>query len=1181
MKPKEWDESKEGGGGGKKSQEHEALRGVEVLLLNLKLQLLMRKFEGEEGKTRQALKEFKEKLESGDPEKQREANEGILELWERFQKIETIRHQTRDNWDGLGLEEDKVKKIKDLWGRLEKTKKKKKVAATEVDGLRLEAEGLCAEILGGSMEVEELGEFEGEWIKLMLEVEAVRDRVAIEETRRKIEEGRESEAGLLEKRVKKEREEIVESLKPREGMFSTKSKREAKKLQAWVEEDLERGAGLEELSQKELLERWRLARENREKRLYAYAKGGDWDRLEKASLALAKVEAMYEEVLWQKFQGEIPWSGEVELELLRGEFMNLVDSGALANFEAKDWPKMVEKFSSEWERAREEGRLEKFGPVSLGLFKEGARGLDTAWDLLRGGADREMFVKQMVAKQGLTEKEAERLFEQLNMKASGGGSEISKVLSENVAKGDYVGYVRELIAYLSKVGIREGMNDMRLLALMNEARAILKDEFKVSQDILKIYDAWVTLEIYGGQFGYLGGMKEYHQLLQRFGLKGLESLTSFLTDESRDAVASGVKLSGEALVALRLGKEGEEVKEKEKQISVWRLTDMLEDEAWLSRLSYAEVGHEAEVYDAMVASLLLSDGKEFYKVGGEGNEKWIEIGGERKLLKDIMVEVNGKQKSLAEVLVNHRWMARTAEHISNLTLRSAHLLKADFGKGGRWNKNIVSITQFSIYSHTFGIVPAYLRMLNALDGLMYSLPNYKGIVGKTLFVELMRSLAPEEGRRMTVTGKSGWWKSLLEKVGVGGEGNVEIKDHRFKEVASRIEGLIKQKRVLVDSNGREHVFKTNYLGREDLPWILHDGEVSFEEARKEFVRRRRMAGTGLKVLGDGSRVYEWEALSPQEQRSYQAEIELFQKRLNQVRMSRKDMFELGVIEEADLTDKEKKLVEKGKWKQVISRGEWEKFAEHLNKEWGWEVDPKKGLAGIFGEWSYATFSNYGEALKPTDMENFGKYNELMEGAVATMKSGYQLTSTKAFLELFGFMGGYLNTTGADVMGWMRLVFDRFKAFRSTKLTVKFWETSKTVIVGREEIETGKGNDHNAATVLKRDLAGEMVRGSSREVIGKKKEVMHMVNLGKKFYNLPSKTMTEWIMTLDYLVSKGMISKEFRDSFLGHHYGPRIWRWLRMAVWFDDPVAAAMFMAEMGAKEGVDLLKYVTSGLTGQ
>ena len=175
------------------------------------------------------------------------------------------------------------------------------------------------------------------------------------------------------------------------------------------------------------------------------------------------------------------------------------------------------------------------------------------------------------------------------------------------------------------------------------------------------------------------------------------------------------------------------------------------------------------------------------------------------------------------------------------------------------------------------------------------------------------------------------------------------------------------------------------------------------------------------------------------------------------------------------------------------------------------------------------------------------------------------------------MSGYLPTVGIDYRTWQRLVLEHFKAFRSFRVETRYFKTAKEAVIDGKKVSFGNRHEQDAPTKIERDLAGEQILDKSKRIVA---EVVkeYFVNMGKKYYNLPAKTATEWVMTMEMLVSEGIIPKGFADTFLSYHFGPKAWRWFKRAIWFDDPVAAAMFMIESGVKTGGDLVKYVLSGL---
>jgi len=116
--------------------------------------------------------------------------------------------------------------------------------------------------------------------------------------------------------------------------------------------------------------------------------------------------------------------------------------------------------------------------------------------------------KQIYAKQGLSgklnrEKFASEFIDELKIRCPGMdkevyaqlygsvegmfGNEHYVFLKEKLHNMDYEGYLKYLMSYLYKVGLREGHQDFQLQIMMREARTVFANVGR--QDLLNIYEA--------------------------------------------------------------------------------------------------------------------------------------------------------------------------------------------------------------------------------------------------------------------------------------------------------------------------------------------------------------------------------------------------------------------------------------------------------------------------------------------------------------------------------------------------------------------------------------------------------------------------------------------------------------------------------------------------------------------
>lgn len=360
------------------------------------------------------------------------------------------------------------------------------------------------------------------------------------------------------------------------------------------------------------------------------------------------------------------------------------------------------------------------------------------------------------------------------------GNEHYLFLRERIRHNDYEGYLKYLMSYLYKVGLREGQQDFQLQAMMREARTILASVGR--NDLLAIYKAFEKTAVFHEAYFQLD-REGYAKILNSW---GVEPLQVFKNKEANSLNVKVTDLEGKKL----------------NDLGIIKYDDLMQGGTWAHRLLYGDKGEiydEEKVYDDMLVTLLYGGEDQACRIRGTKVVNLV-TGAEVADLKDGLI-VDGRQMSLESLIQDSRYMAGIAHDMWRLDGRIANVLD-DVQVGGAVGANKELLTTWKIrrYAEEYGFVPTWMLEALSLDNFIYEIENYKDLVG-----------------------------AGMKKLFKGKGSNVE-------EVAQLINDHLKRRRNL-----RGEEFRTNYLPVEDVRLLSRKG-MTWDEAKQEYLRRERLKG---------------------------------------------------------------------------------------------------------------------------------------------------------------------------------------------------------------------------------------------------------------------------------------------------------------------------------------------------
>jgi len=368
------------------------------------------------------------------------------------------------------------------------------------------------------------------------------------------------------------------------------------------------------------------------------------------------------------------------------------------------------------------------------------------------------------------------------------GNEHYTILEEKLGRGDYEGYLKYLMSYLYKVGLREGQQDFQLQILMREARTQLADVGR--SDLLDIYKAFEKTAIFHEAY-YQLDREGYAKILNSWGVEPLQVFKNKWANKLNVRVAR---------------EDGTQLNE----LGVIKYDDLLQSSVWSHRLIYGDkkgsTNHfdEEKVYDDMLVTLLYGSESETCQI--RGKDVINIVTGKRVAGLDDRLIVDGDEMSLESLVMNGRYMAGIAHDIWRLDGRCANVLD-DVSISGAVGLNKALLTTWKIrrYAEEYGFIPTWMFEALSMDNMIYEIENYKDMVGSGM-------------------------KTLFENKGGDGEA-----------VAQLINDHIKRRRTL-----RGEEFRTNYLPIEDVR-LLSKTSLSLGEAEAEYVRRQKLLGNEVDI----------------------------------------------------------------------------------------------------------------------------------------------------------------------------------------------------------------------------------------------------------------------------------------------------------------------------------------------
>ena len=363
------------------------------------------------------------------------------------------------------------------------------------------------------------------------------------------------------------------------------------------------------------------------------------------------------------------------------------------------------------------------------------------------------------------------------------GNEHYQILKERVNDADYEGYLKYLMSFLYKVGLREGSQDFQLQVMMREARTILANVGR--GDLLSIYKAFEKTAVFHEAYFQLD-REGYAKILNSW---GVEPLQVFKNEEANSLNWEVRRSDGEKL----------------NDLGVIKYDDLMQSGNWAHRLIYGDKGeiyNEEKVYDDMLVTLLYGNEEQACRIK-DGQVINIVTGAVVANLKDRIV-VDGHEMNLETLVQDGRYMAGIAHDIWRLDGRIANVLDdVQIGAAVGANKELLTTWKIRRYAEEYGFVPTWMLEALSLDNYIYEIENYKDLVGAGM-------------------------KKLFKGKGVGGEA-----------VAKMINLHLKRRR---DLRGEE--FRTNYLPIEDVR-LLSRASMSWDDSKNEYLRRQKLLGNSI------------------------------------------------------------------------------------------------------------------------------------------------------------------------------------------------------------------------------------------------------------------------------------------------------------------------------------------------
>lgn len=363
------------------------------------------------------------------------------------------------------------------------------------------------------------------------------------------------------------------------------------------------------------------------------------------------------------------------------------------------------------------------------------------------------------------------------------GNEHYQILKERVRTGDYEGYLKYLMSFLYKVGLREGSQDFQLQVMMREARTILANVGR--SDLLAIYKSFEKTAVFHEAYFQLD-REGYAKILNSW---GVEPLQVFKNEEANSLNWEVKNTNGEKI----------------NDLGIIKYDDLMQSGNWAHRLIYGDKGeiyNEEKVYDDMLVTLLYGNEENACRIK-DGQVINIVTGAAVANLKDRIV-VDGREMNLETLIQDGRYMAGIAHDIWRLDGRIANVLDdVQIGAAVGANKELLTTWKIRRYAEEYGFVPTWMLEALSLDNYIYEIENYKDLVGAGM-------------------------KKLFKGKGVGGEA-----------VAKMINLHLKRRR---DLRGEE--FRTNYLPVEDVR-LLSRASMSWEDSKNEYLRRQKLIGNSI------------------------------------------------------------------------------------------------------------------------------------------------------------------------------------------------------------------------------------------------------------------------------------------------------------------------------------------------
>jgi hypothetical protein len=405
------------------------------------------------------------------------------------------------------------------------------------------------------------------------------------------------------------------------------------------------------------------------------------------------------------------------------------------------------------------------------------------------GRSREEFAQAMQMKYGFEPNQAGLLYDSIFKNRTAFRNE---AFTKYLESKDYKGYTGALISYLSKVGLREGMNDLQLMSLMNDARFTLAEAGPEGEKLLKVFKSFESIAFFHDKYFNLGA-KEYSEILNHLG----DGPLWVWLQEHADVLREEITFT-----------EGPKRGEKA-SVSVLEIHDMMQSQYWSKRLVYTPPIREGELFDEMMLSHLLNgDEPIVIKENGDIFDMNKKLLGNKN--HDLMVD--GQPKSLAALITDSRWKVGTAQDIWRFTGRNLNILDdVDIAKALGVNKALLGISKICRYSEQYEFISSYQHEIMGADTFLYDFDWYKNTFGKGL-------------------------KKLF------GEAGIEAKQ------AELIQKLI-SKHIMSKRRVGTEVFDGSNLAIEDVKLLASGSKrMTFDEAKTEYLGRLAKRGEDISKI---------------------------------------------------------------------------------------------------------------------------------------------------------------------------------------------------------------------------------------------------------------------------------------------------------------------------------------------